>query len=46
MAVVRKLDWGDLEIGHGVLAEAAVRQIAWKWSHSLRKRIYPSYRQP
>jgi predicted O-methyltransferase YrrM len=45
MAVVRKLDWGDLEIGHGALAEATVRQVAWKWSHSLRKRLCPSYRR-
>jgi len=45
MAVVQKLDWGELEIGHGVLAEARARQIAWRWSHSLRKRL-PGYAKP
>jgi len=42
MAVVQKLDWGEPEIGHAALAEATIRQIAWKWSHSLRKRL-PRY---
>lgn len=45
MAVVQKLDWGAPEIGHGVLAEARVRQIAWKWRHSLRKRL-PGHAKP
>lgn len=42
MAVVQKLDWGELEIGQGALAEARVLQMAWRWSHSLRKRL-PGY---
>jgi len=42
MALVQKLDWGEPEIGHRTLAEAQVRQIAWKWSHSVRKRL-PGY---
>jgi hypothetical protein len=41
MAVVRKLDWGDREIGNAVLVGATVSQIVRKLSHSLRKRIYP-----
>jgi hypothetical protein len=39
MAIVRKLDWGELEIGLATLASATLQQIALRWSHSLRKRL-------
>ena len=39
LAIVEKLDWGEVENGPLAVAESVLRQRAWRLSKSLRRRL-------